>query len=81
MDATHEGAEVASAQMLDLMHPTGTELALDLLTARADVRREAALTGELADPRVVVGAVEAEALRLLGCGLGPLDRDRVERRG
>jgi hypothetical protein len=60
--------------------PGRAQLELDLLAARADVRREAALTGELADPRVVVGAVEAQALRLLGCGLGPLDWDRVERR-
>jgi hypothetical protein len=61
--------------------PGRAQFELDLFAACADVRREAALTGELADPRVVVGAVEAQALRLLGRGLGPLDRDRVERRG
>ena len=55
------------------------ELERDLFAAPADVRAEAALADELADPRVVVAAVEAESLRLLGRRLGPRDRDRVER--
>jgi len=60
--------------------PAGsTKLLPDLLAAPADVRAEAAPADELADPRVVVAAVEAESLRLLGRRLGPRDRDRVER--
>jgi hypothetical protein len=36
---------------------------------------------EVADAVVVVAAVEAQALRLLGRRLWPFDRNRVERRG
>ena len=47
----------------------------------ADVRRVAVFDRESrASVVVVVAAVEAQPLRLLGRGLGPLDRDRVERR-
>ena len=59
----------------------GVQLQLDLFAARADMRRVAALGDELADRLVVVAAVETQPLRLFGCRLGPLDRDRVERRG
>jgi hypothetical protein len=44
------------------------------------VRREAAPVGERVHPGVVVAAVETQRLRPLAGGLGPLDRDRVERR-
>src|SRR3990170_1890265 len=54
----------------------GAQLALDLFAARADVRREPASGDELAHAVVVVAAVEAQTLRLLGRRLGPLDRDR-----
>jgi hypothetical protein len=57
------------------------ELVLDLLAAAADVRREAALAGELVHPGVVVAAVERQPLRLLQGRYGPLDRNRVEGRG
>ena len=63
---------------------TGAEasLALErlcLLSARADVGGERELVGELADLAVVVGGVEAEALRGLRRRIGPFDRDRLER--
>jgi len=61
--------------------PGRAQLELDLFAARTDVRREAALVGERVHPGVVVAAVETQALRLLRGRLGPLDRDRVERRG
>ena len=50
------------------------------LAAAANVRGEAELFEQLAHLVVVVAAVEAEPLRLLGCRLGPLDRDRLDRR-
>jgi hypothetical protein len=53
---------------------------LRFLAAATDVGGEAELDGELAYLVAVVAAVEAETLRLLGCRLGPLDRDRLERR-
>ena len=53
---------------------------LRLLAAAADVRGERELVGEGVDLLVVVGAVEAEPLRLLLGGRGPLDRDRLDRR-
>ena len=53
----------------------------ELVAAAADVRRVAATGGKLVDPGVGVAAVEAERLRTLGGRLGPIDRDRVERRG
>jgi hypothetical protein len=56
----------------------GTELELDLFAAAADVRRELARGDEVADDRVVEGAVEAQPLRPALGWLGPLDRDRVE---
>jgi hypothetical protein len=52
---------------------------LRLLAARADVRGEAELPGELTHLAVVVAAVEAETLRPFGRWLGPLDRDRLDR--
>jgi len=52
---------------------------LRLLAAGADVAGEAELGGELAHLVVVVAAVEAETLRPLVRGLGPLDRDRLDR--
>lgn len=62
--------------------PAGSaQFALDLFAAGADVRGELPFGDEVADARVVVAAVEAQALRLLGGGLGPLDRERVEGRG
>jgi hypothetical protein len=64
----------------DALGTRRAQLAPDLFAASADVRREAALAGELAHPRVVVGAVEEQALRALAGRLRPLDRDRVERR-
>ena len=57
-------------------------LALDrlrFLMAAADVGGERELLGELADLLVVVGGVEAEALRGLRGGLGPRDRDALKR--
>ena len=54
-------------------------LEVDLLTAGADVGREAVVTQEVADPLVVIGLVEAEALGIVFGGFGTLDRDRVER--
>ena len=56
------------------------ELEFDLLAARPDVRRVAVPEREGVHRWRVVGAVETEALRALACRLGPLDRDRVERR-
>jgi hypothetical protein len=44
------------------------------------VRHQAVVGGELADPRVVVAAVEAEPLGPPRCRRRPSDRDRVERR-
>ena len=57
------------------------DLELDFLAAGADVWGEAAPDDELAHGLVVVTTVEAQTLRLLGRRAGPLDRDRVERRG
>ena len=57
-------------------------LALDrlrLFVAAADVGGERELLGEAADLLVVVGGIEAEALRKLRCWLGPLNRDALER--
>ena len=54
-------------------------LEVDLLAARADVRRELAILEQVADDREVVGLVETDTLRTLLGGFGALDRDRVER--
>jgi hypothetical protein len=51
-----------------------------LFAARADVRGEAELAGEFVDLVVVVGRVEAQALRTPPGRLGPRDRDRLDRR-
>ena len=51
----------------------------DLLAAGTDVRRELVVADEVADFGVVVGPVEAEALRGFWGRLGALDWDRVER--
>jgi hypothetical protein len=53
---------------------------LRFLAAAADVGGKAELFEQLTYLVVVVAAVEAEPLRLLRCRLGPLDRDRFERR-
>ncbi len=61
--------------------PAGrVELEFDLFAAGADVRREAAFNDSLAHRLVVVAAIEAQPLRAPLAGLGPADRDRVERR-
>lgn len=60
--------------------PGGAQLVGDLLAAGADVRREVVVIDQLADFGVVVGLVQAEALRLLFGRLRALDRDRVKRR-
>jgi hypothetical protein len=57
----------------------GADLVSDLFAAGSDVRGELVVAGELADIGVVVGPVEAQALRGFGCRRRPLDRDRVER--
>ena len=59
--------------------PGGAGLELDLVTARADVRRESVGAEQLERVGVVVGPVEADALRLLLGRGGPLERDRLER--
>jgi len=53
---------------------------IGLLAARADVGAEAKLAGEFVHLEIVVALVEAEALRLIGARLGPLDQDALERR-
>ena len=57
----------------------GAGLEFDLLAAAADVRGEPVFADQLARVGVVVGPVEADALRLFVGRLGPFDRDRVER--
>jgi hypothetical protein len=52
---------------------------LRFLAAAADVRGERELLAELAHLVVVVAAIEVQPLRPLACGLGALDRDRLER--
>jgi hypothetical protein len=52
---------------------------LCLLTARADVRGETELGGELVHLREVVALVETEPLRPLRGRRGSLDRDRLDR--
>ena len=60
--------------------PAGrSDLVGDLFSASADVRREFIVADELADVGVVVGLVEAKALRSFSGRLRTLDRDRVER--
>jgi hypothetical protein len=60
--------------------PVGTALLeLDLLAARADVRRQAVAEDELRDRRDVIAGVEAEVLGPRGGRRRALDRDRVER--
>lgn len=59
--------------------PSGdAQLVLDLLSPRADVGDEPVATDELPGALVVIGLVEAEALRLLGGGLRPRYGDGVE---
>ena len=85
--ADQQGTVAVEPGVAGLDHPAAgapvgvAGLELDLLAARADVRREPALVGELAGAVVVVAAVETEPLRLLGRRLRALDRERVERRG
>jgi hypothetical protein len=68
LDDPASGAPAGSADLLG-----------DLLAAGADVRRELVGSDEVADFAVVVGPVEAEALRRFRGWLWALDRDRVER--
>ena len=56
----------------------GTDLLGDLLAAGADVRGELVAGHEVTDFGVVVGLVEAEALRCFRGRRWALDRDRVE---
>jgi hypothetical protein len=56
----------------------GANLLGNLLAACADVRREAVLRDSATGFLVVVGLVQADALRLLRGRLGTLNRDRVE---
>lgn len=53
-------------------------LEIDLLAASADVRLEALRDDQLADVGVVVAAIQAQALRLVGGGDRPRDRKRGE---
>ena len=57
----------------------GAELVLDLLAAGADVRGQLVVIDQLANFGVVVGLVQADALRLLFGRRRALDRDRVQR--
>jgi hypothetical protein len=60
--------------------PAGSENLLgDLLAAGADVRSQVVASDEAADFGVVVGLVQAQALRSLRGRFGTLDRDRVQR--
>ena len=60
--------------------PAGcADLLGDLFAARTDVWRQLVVADQLADFGVVVGLVQADALRLLRGRLGTLDRDRVQR--
>ena len=60
--------------------PAGSQRLIgDLLAARADVASEAVLGDEIAHFGVVIGLVEAQALRLFWGGCRTLDRDRVKR--
>jgi hypothetical protein len=83
--AGEDAAEAVEPGVGALDDPTaGTEagLAFDRLcffASAADVGGERELGGELADLVVVVGSVEAEALRSLRRGLRSLDRDARER--
>lgn len=57
----------------------GANLLGDLLAARADVRRQLVVADQLTDLSVVVGLVQADALRRLGRRLRALDWNRVQR--
>lgn len=84
--ADQEGAVAVEPGVAGLDDPAACapagrgELVADLVGAAADVRDQAVVGGELADPRVVVAAIEAECLRPLRRRPRALDRDRVERR-
>ena len=83
--ADQEGAVAVEPGVAGLDDPAAglpawiAELLLDLVCTAADVGGEAVFGDELADPRVVVAAVETEALRTSPARFGPPDRDRVER--
>jgi hypothetical protein len=85
LPADEDAAEAVEPGVAALDDPAASAeagFALDglrLLTARADVRREAELGRELVDLGKVVALVEAEPLRPLRARLGPLDRDRLDR--
>ena len=86
LPADEDAAEAVEPGVGALDHPAaGAEAGLAferlcLLAARADVGGEAELGGELVHLGKVVALVEAEPLRLFGGRLGPLDRDRLDRR-
>jgi hypothetical protein len=52
---------------------------VDLLAAGADVRRQLVAGDQVADFGVVIGLVQAQALRLLRGRFGTLDRNRIQR--
>ncbi len=85
LPANEDAAEAMQPGVRALDHPApGAEAGLSLellglLATGSDVVGESELAGELAHLGVVVAAVEAESLRALGGGRGPLDRDRLER--
>src|SRR5207244_10219025 len=61
--------------------PAGrVQLLLELVGAAADVRGVVALRDHLVD-RPLIGAIKTQTLRALLARPGPVDRDRVERRG
>jgi hypothetical protein len=68
LDDPAPGAPAGSAHLLG-----------DLFAAGADVRRELVVAEQLANLGVVVGLVQADALRRLGRRIRTLDRDRLKR--
>lgn len=61
--------------------PTGCAgLQRELLATATNMRCETVFRRGLTNAVEVVAAIQAQPLRLLGRGLGPLDRDRVDRR-
>jgi hypothetical protein len=86
LPADEDAAEAVEPGVGALDHPASGTMAglalerLCLLRAGANVGGEAELAGELVHLGEVVALVQAQALRLLGPGLRPLDRDRLDRR-
>jgi hypothetical protein len=85
LPADEDASEALEPGLRSLDDPaTGAEASLAFerlrfLAARADVGGEAELCHELVDLGEVVALVQAEPLRPLRGGLGPLDRDRLDR--